>query len=369
MDNMPKVDLENFEVAPVESPAAKDISGGALKFAFVGSGQCGSRLAEAFYKLGYHKCLVINTASQDLEYITVPTKIHIKPQDEIGGAGKDMKKAMAALDPNKELIYNKMMTLFGDDVDHIFICAGLGGGTGGGTVLGLVELAKKFMAYIGKSPDKQVGVIATLPTHGEATTKLIRQNANTVAKQLTTMADKNKISPVIVIDNQKIDKLYKSLPVKQFYPTINSSVAQLLHIFNFISLQPSQYTPCDPTDLQSVLEAGGYMVLGVSAVNEFAEESISDALRQNLTRTLLADDFDLSTAKAASVIVVGGESIFESIPGLKSAIEYGFDTIANFTGEAKLHRGIYADSSRQNLVVYTMIGGLAAPAKRYEKLI
>src|SRR5574338_873471 len=37
----------------------------------LGSGQAGSRLAEAFYKLGYDS-VVVNTAMQDLRFIEVP---------------------------------------------------------------------------------------------------------------------------------------------------------------------------------------------------------------------------------------------------------------------------------------------------------
>jgi len=50
-------------------------------------------------------------------------------------------------------------------------------------------------------------------------------------------------------------------------------------------------------------------------------------------------------------------------------INYGFDTIAAFTGNAKVHRGIYSDESRNGRInVYTMISGLEVPTARYEKM-
>ena len=45
-------------------------------------------------------------------------------------------------------------------------------------------------------------------------------------------------------------------------------------------------------------------------------------------------------------------------------IEYGFDTLAQLTGNATIHRGIYEDN-RESLRVYTIIGGLDAPKQRY----
>jgi len=50
------------------------------------------------------------------------------------------------------------------------------------------------------------------------------------------------------------------------------------------------------------------------------------------------------------------------------SIEYGFDTLAAITGGAMVHRGIYEDPSKTNLVAYTIVGGLASPTKRIEEL-
>ena len=49
----------------------KDECDVAFKFAFIGAGQGGSRIAEAFYNLGYRKLSAINTAQQDLNTVKV----------------------------------------------------------------------------------------------------------------------------------------------------------------------------------------------------------------------------------------------------------------------------------------------------------
>jgi cell division GTPase FtsZ len=366
----PKVDLESFEIPEDQEIAVEDMSGGALKIAFIGAGQCGSRIAEEFFKLGYKKCIVVNTAEQDLENIEVDHKMLIKKSGKTGGAGKDMTVAMDAIEASKAEVYNKMVGVFGDNVDHVFVCAGLGGGTGGGSIGHLINLSKQYMEYIGcDDPNKAVGVIVTLPTRGEAGSPIVKKNAFEASKQLSGLADKNEISPMIVIDNDKIQRLYRGkLSLDNFHSTINSSVAQMLHLFNYISLQPSDYTPVDPTDLRSVIESGGHMILGVTSIKDVSEPTcVSDALKKNLTKTLLADDFDLSTASAAGMIVIGGDAAFAK-DGLRDAVELGFDTMTSFTGGAKVHRGVYKDSGRSTLGVYTMISGLKRPEKRYGKL-
>ena len=66
--------------------------------------------------------------------------------------------------------------------------------------------------------------------------------------------------------------------------------------------------------------------------------------------------------------MVGGSNVYEEVAGLMDSIEYGFDTLTTITGGAMLHRGIYEDPSKTNLVAYTIVGGLSAPEKRIEDL-
>ena len=363
-------DLEEFEIEEFEDESIEDKSGGALKFGFIGIGQCGSRIAESFYNLGYEKCFIINTAEQDLETNTVPEKMLIQLEGMSGGAGKNMEIARRTVDSDKDGVYNKMRKLFGA-VNHIFICAGLGGGTGGGGITTVIEMAKKYMNYLDvPDADKKVGAIVTLPTLGETSSPLVAGNAYEKGNELSTLADLEEITPLVIVDNEKVKSLYKKLTVAKFFPTINNSVAQLLHVFNSIALESSNYVSFDSTDFQSVLQCGGHMIMGVATVRNFeSNTSISEALKKNLSKTLLASNFDLERAKAVACVVIGGNDIFEEVEGMMENIEFGFDTIAAFTGNAKVHRGIYSDESRNGRInVYTMISGLEKPTARYEKI-
>ena len=84
---MPVPSKESRKVSEV-----KDECGGAFKYAFLGAGQGGSRIAESFYKLGYRRVAVINTAQQDLNSIELENKLCIGE----GGAGKDPEVAERA---------------------------------------------------------------------------------------------------------------------------------------------------------------------------------------------------------------------------------------------------------------------------------
>ena len=76
-----KVDVDKLAALKAKSQAKQQESKMAAKIVsrkersialgVIGSGQAGSRIAEAFYQLGY-EAVAINTAMQDLKYINIP---------------------------------------------------------------------------------------------------------------------------------------------------------------------------------------------------------------------------------------------------------------------------------------------------------
>ena len=372
--DIPSLDIEDFDME--EAAAAKvdeieDESGGALTYAVIGSGQGGGRIAKAFYDLGYKKTVAINTAKSDLALLDLPDmhKFHL---DCFGqqGAGKNQEKSKEAFELKGQEIFNKLREVFGEKIDRILICVGAAGGTGGGSVLPLVDIAKRYFTYVGKEDaSERVGVIASLPTSGECASPVVANNAYNRIQSLCASAANGDFAPLVMIDNDKIKKLYPKLTVKKFWPTLNNTIAGLFHVFNLLATKNSDYTTFDPADYDTVMKTKGCMIFGVTTVKDVENEtSIATALKSNLEKTLLATGFDLTTAQGTACVVVGGTKIYEEVAGLMDSIEYGFDTLAAITGGAVDHRGIYEDPKKERLVAYTMVGGLDAPAKRLEEL-
>jgi cell division GTPase FtsZ len=362
--------LEQYEPNIEPEVGVKDHIKGSTRYAWIGTGQCGGRLVKSFYDLGYKKVLAVNTTHHDLDLLDIPQ--NQKFQMDIGekGAGKDMERGRDAIQQHQQEILHLTRQTFGSQVDHIMVCVGAGGGTGGGSATGLIEIAKRYARYIGLTePDKKVGAIMTLPTVGEASSPLVAQNAHDVARELSQMAGKGKISPLIIIDNEKISKLYPGMTVKSFWPSINSTVAGLFDIFNRVSALSSRYTSFDPVDYHSIMEAGSCAIMGLTRVNKFNDKfAISQAVKNNLEKTLLASGFNLATAKVAGCIVVGGKKLMAEARGLQDNINYAFDVLSEITGKATIHRGIYEDN-KNSIRVYTIIGGLDAPSQRLEELL
>ena len=92
----------------------------------------------------------------------------------------------------------------------------------------LIKVAKKVLHYIGiEDVDERVGVVASLPTAGESASPRVAKNAHARMTQLCGLAEKGQIAPLIMVDNEKIKKLYPKLTVKKFWTTINNTVAGL----------------------------------------------------------------------------------------------------------------------------------------------
>ena len=372
---IPDLELEDYKEPDAAFEEVKDESGGSHVFAWIGSGQGGGRIAKAFYDRGYKKCLVVNTSKQDLTLLDIPDTQKLLLDIGEEGAGKDMERGANATLKYKQEIFDLMRKVYGTKVDHIMVCIGAGGGSGSGSSLVLIDIAKKYMKFIGHDkPEERVGVVMSLPTRGEAASPKVSYNAYRVLKQVGGQAEKKEISPLVILDNARIEKMYSNLTVKEFWNTINSTVSGLFHIFNVLSKHPSQYTSFDPTDYATTLRCGGVMVMGVSKMNindtktatkAANETEISKSIKSNIDKTLLAE-IDISNGTFAACCAVGGKSLMENTAGLMDSLSYGFDTLSSLVPNATFHRGIYEDD-KPTLRLYTLVSGLKIPVKRLEQ--
>jgi len=338
----------------------KDKCDVSFKFAFVGAGQGGSRIAEAFHKLGYRKLSAINTAQQDLNTIElIENKLLIGE----GGAGKNPEVASQAYAKSKEDVLDFLRFSFGEDYDRIFVCAGAGGGTGAGSVVPLVHTVQELNEIV-NSPTKKVGVILALPKISEG--KKVNANAHNTLNEAYKLVEEGLVSPLIILDNEKINKLYPGLPVAPFWQTANSSIAGLFHLFNLVSAKDSSYSSFDPNDYKTILDSG-LIVFGAAPIADWKNPmSITKTVRDNVAGNVLSGGVDLKTGNMAGVVMIGGNSVLENAP--QENIDLAFEQFSRILGRGStVHRGIYS-GDQDNLTVYTVIGGLGRPDEKLQEL-
>jgi len=335
----------------------------AFKFGIVGSGQGGARLTEAFHSLGYNRVCTINMTVQDQVAIKIPSDNKL----EIGtsGAGKNPNVAEAKIKDRYEDVYDLMRRCFGVSYDRILVTVGAGGGTGGGTVETLVDIAHDVLQSlkIEKDGECRVGVIIALPKNSEGSKVLA--NTYRLMRRLFRMVDSGTISPLIIIDNEKIKRIFPGKDVASFWQVANQSVCSLFHLFNTIACTESPLTTFDISDFGSILDSG-IITFGATPLAKWADKTdISFAVRDNLVRNILGS-VDVRTGNIAGCVVIGGKSILSDVP--EDYLDHAFEMLTRIMADnSTVHRGVYY-GSKDNLTVYTSVGGLQPPAERMREI-
>ena len=282
-----KNDIFDFQMPDIPEPIQdatqefKDKDNVGFKFGFIGAGQGGGKLAEAFSQIGYSRVGVINTADQDLETVNVPKKFKFGKQQ---GAGKDRSVAKSAFADHKEDVVDFIKQSVGTDIDRIFVTVGAGGGTGAGVCSELIKTVKEYQQTV-KATSPYVGVVLALPKLSEG--KKVSLNAYETLKEVCQLVEDKVVSPLIILDNEKINTLYPKLSVNKFWQVANANICSLFHLFNNIITKNSQYSTFDTNDFRTVLDSG-IMVFGAANItNHSSESEISKAVRENLKRNVL----------------------------------------------------------------------------------
>ena len=357
--DLPDIPLPDDE--PIEDGVKDAFDDAAFNFAIVGVGQGGSRLAESFWNLGYRRIGVINTAQQDLSLIKIPEENKLLIGD--GGAGKNPEAADEVFRTRYEDILDFLKKTFGTGYERVLVCAGAGGGTGAGGVSRVLEICHDLNQSLGKETkdtDAKVGCILALPTRGEGIK--VQENSKKTVTKVVDLQKAGVVSPLVILDNEKIKQLYPKLTVNQFWGTANNSICSIFHLFNKISAKESAYTTFDKADLDTIFSSG-IIMFGATPIKDTTDTGISYAVRDNLRKNILAG-VDAATGNVAACVIIGDKESLDNIP--QSSLEHGFEQLSRMMGSnSTVHRGIYA-GAKKGLAVYTAIGGLQAPDNLFD---
>lgn len=374
------LDVSNVPIPPEEVRESTDDEFGqskdgspvqtATKLCFLGIGQGGGRISQQFWQYGYRRVCAINSAIADIKPLELPEERKLSIGVG-GGAGGDPKEGARIIEEAREDIFNLARKSFGSNFDRVIITSSAGGGTGSGGVFECVNIAHDLIDKLelrGKDKDDpQVGVIIALPKESDGRKAQI--TAADTLKKLCEMAtgDNKKISPLIIIDNQRIDKLYPKTPAGQFWGKSNHAVCSIFNLINIVAARPSKYTSFDRKDYEAILKSG-ILVFGAMPVKTWnSREGISTAVRDNLVRNLLVGGLNTKTGTIAGCVIVGKTEILDNeLP--QEYIDEGLSMLGrNIKAGSPVKHGIYAGNA-DGVVVYTMIGGLGAPVDRIKEM-
>lgn len=330
-----------------------------LRLGIIGSGQCGSRLAECFYQIGGYDAVCLNTANVDLRPISLPDSNKLLLEHGVGGAAKSLEIGHAAADAYRGEILQLVNEKLGDSQVNI-LCLSLGGGSGSGSAEVLVDL----LSGLGKP----LVLICVLPADSDDAVS--KQNSLETLSKLTKLTQAKKINNLIIVDNSKLEMIHSGVGQFSFFEVANKAIVEPIDLFNTLSSMPSSVKGIDQAEWAKLfIDGEGLSVFGELVVeNPLEETGIAESIMGSLSGNLLASGFDLKQAKYVGVIISTTKEKWASIP--TSSVNYAMSIINDVCGSPQgVFRGIYAiESNDPKVRVYSFFSGLALPQSRIDGL-
>jgi cell division protein FtsZ len=330
--------MENFLV---KSALANDagqkqepLDFGQANIKVIGVGGAGNNMVSWLYKKGIRgaEILACNTDKQHLDVSEADKKFIIGKDATrgLGCGGFPQKGAEAA----QESMMHLKEALRGADM--VFVCAGMGGGTGTGAAPVVASVAKEAGAIV-------IGTV-TMPFNIE---RARIDKAEFGLQQLRQHSD-----TVVVIDNNRLVQIAGNLPVQQAFAVANELVSTMIKgIVETIAL-PSLVN-LDYADVKAIMTNGGVAAIGVgvSDTNNRVEESVKGALSNPLL------DISYKGATGALIHVWGGPDLtLEEINRVGELVTESMDDDANVIWGARV-----SDDMKGKLMVMTIVTGVKSP--------
>jgi cell division protein FtsZ len=204
------------------------------------------------------------------------------------------------------------------DADMVFICAGMGGGTGTGASPIIAEVAKKQGAIV-------IGMVQTPFRVERARIWKAEEGLEELRKQADT---------VVVLDNNKLLEYVPNLPIEQAFSVMDQLVAETIRGISTTITQPSLMN-VDFADVKAVMEYGGVAAM---LVGESKSQSKSkDAVRDCLNHPLL--EVDYRGATGALIHIAGGPDLtIKEAEEIVENLTFEIDPKANVIWGARIEK-------------------------------
>src|SRR3989338_485938 len=300
----------------------------------IGVGGAGNNMVGWLYNKGIKgaEILACNTDKQHLDMINADRKFLTGKTITKGlGCGGFPEKGADAAKESLQEIKDCLK-----DSDMVFVCAGMGGGTGTGGAPVVAQVAKSTGSIV-------IGTV-TMPFRIE---RARVDKAEFGLQQLRQVSD-----TVIVIDNNRLVKIAGNLPIGQAFAVANELVATMIKgIVETIAI-PSLVN-LDYADVRAIMKSSGVAAIGVgtSDTNNKVEEAVKGALSNPLL------DISYKGATGALIHVVGGPDMtLDEINKVGERVTESLDDDANVIWGARV-----SDDMKGKITVMTIITGVNSP--------
>ncbi|MFH1779847.1 MAG: cell division protein FtsZ [Candidatus Micrarchaeota archaeon] len=208
----------------------------------------------------------------------------------------------------------------------VFLCAGMGGGTGTGAAPIIAQIAKQ-----------QGAIVVAMVTYPFGLERARVSKADQGLSNLREVADS-----VIILDNNRLVEIVPNLPMNQAFLVADEILAKAIGGLVFTITQPSLVN-IDFADVRAIMGQGdvGMIAVGSGKGTNKVEDAVAGVLKNRLL------DVDFEGAKGAIIHIAGGadltlgdairagESITERMdPG--ASVKWGARLIPDYDGKLEI---------------------------------
>lgn len=319
--------MEMKDIIPVNWESSNSI----IKVVGVGGG--GGNAVSQMYQQGIKDVdfMICNTDTMALKNSPVTEKVQLGHSLAKGlGAGCDPERGRAAALESIDQIKESLS----GHTEMVFITAGMGGGTGTGAAPVIAKIARDMGLLT-------VGVV-TLPFRDEGQEFLKR--AIVGIKELERYVDS-----LLIIDNQKIYKIFGELNIFDAFPKSNSVLSSAVKGIAEIITRPG-FINVDFADVKMIMSNSGMALMGSGTAS--GENRAIRAVEEAFSSPLL-NDYDLKTAKGVLVNITSSNNNGLTMAELSQIMDY----IKDYTGERvmKFKRGVVNDPEIGEAISVTVV--------------
>ncbi len=320
------------EAKAAESKESEDNA--SVRIAVIGVGGAGCNCVNRIYTSGIKSAttIAVNTDGKHLNMIGAHKKILIGKTITRGlGAGGDIAIAKKCAEVDHELLKREI-----GDNELVFLCAGMGGGTGGGAAPVIAKIAKE-----------QGAIVVAMVTYPFALERVRLKKAQVSLHELVKVCD-----TVVVIDNNRLAAYAPNLPITKAFELADSITTRAVVGISDTIMFPSLIN-VDYADVQTVMQNGGLSMISLGQGS--GHDKVEDVVKDTLEHPLL--DVDYEGAKGCLIHLEGGPDL-----SLGDAIKAGELLTQSFDEGASVKMGARINPSLQDGIRITaIITGVKSP--------
>ncbi|MEM3781533.1 MAG: cell division protein FtsZ [Candidatus Micrarchaeaceae archaeon] len=296
-----------------------------IKIVTVGVGGGGNNTVNRLLKVGVKgtELVAVNTDVQHFKIIDDRIKKILigKSMTRGLGAGGDPTVGAKAAETDRQQLEEVL-----SGAQLVFVCAGMGGGTGTGATPVIAQIAKE-----------QGAIVVAMVTYPFDLERVRKVKAEEGIQQLRKYADS-----VIILDNNRLVKLVPNLPMNEAFAVADDVLAKAIGGLVWTITQPSLIN-IDFADVRAIMGSGdvGFIAVGTGKGNDKVVAASESVIKNKLL------DVDYENAKGALIHITGasdltlgdaikaGELITERMDP-KANIKWGARIVPGYEGQIEI---------------------------------